>query len=78
MRRTKGRIWYRLGLGHEREEGTRQDVQVSHKLVKNDKRDFLGGSEVKNLPASTGDTGWILGQEYTTCYGAIKPMHHND
>ena len=53
-------------------------MQVSHKLVKNDKRDFLGGSEVKNLPASTGDTGWILGQEYTTCYGAIKPMHHND
>ena len=61
----------------EREEGARQDVQVSHKLVKNDKRGFLGGSEVKNLPASTGDAGSILGQEYPTCYGATTPMHRN-
>ena len=61
----------------EREEGARQDVQVSHKLVKNDKRGFLGGSEVKNLPASTGDTGSIRGQKYPTCYGAAKPMPHS-
>ena len=45
----------------EREEGARQDVQVSHKLVKNDKRGFLGGSEVKNLPVNAGDTGLIPG-----------------
>ena len=45
----------------EREEGARQDVQVSHKLVKNDKRGFLGGSEVKNLPANTGSVDSIPG-----------------
>ena len=33
-----------------------------------------GGSEVKNLPASVGDTGSIPDQEISTCRRATKPV----
>ena len=37
----------------------------------------IGGSEVKNLTANTGDTVRSLVQEDATCHGATKPMSHN-
>ena len=37
---------------------------------------FPGGSVVKNLPASAGDTGSLV-WEYLTCCWAMKPVHHN-
>ena len=36
--------------------------------------DFHGGAEIKNLPASGGDTGL---REDSTCCGATKPVHPN-
>ena len=35
---------------------------------------FLGGSVVKNPPASAGDTVPSLSWEDPTCHGAIRPM----
>ena len=40
-------------------------------------RDFPGGPEVKNLPASAGDMGSIPGQVSPTFRVAAKPDHHN-
>ena len=39
--------------------------------------DFPGGAVVKNLPASSGDTGSIPGPEDPTCCGATEPVSHN-
>lgn len=35
--------------------------------------DFFGCPVVKNLPANTGDTGWIPVQETRTCRGDLSP-----
>ena len=40
-------------------------------------RDFPGGTVVKNLPASAGDTGSIPGPEDPTWRGAAKPVGHS-
>ena len=39
--------------------------------------DFPGNLVDKNLPASAGDTGSILGQEDPICLTATKPVRHN-
>ena len=38
---------------------------------------FPGGTVVKNLPDSAGDTGFALVWEDPTCCGATKPVRHN-
>ena len=38
---------------------------------------FPGGSVVKNLPASAGDTGSIPEPEKSHRPGTTKPVHHN-
>ena len=44
---------------------------------KNRNQGFPGGPVVKNVHANAGNTGGIPVQEYTTCCGAAKALHHN-
>ena len=41
------------------------------------KKDFPGGTVLKYLPVSTGDTGSSPGREDPTCLRAAKPVRHN-
>ena len=53
-------------------------VDSKHSSLKTDPLlDFPGGSMVKNLPASAGDTGSIRGLGRSHMPGATKPRHHN-
>ena len=40
-------------------------------------QDFSGGPVIKNLPATSGDTGLISGPGRPHMLWATKPIHHN-
>ena len=47
-------------------------------LSKNPSQEFLGGTVDRNLPANTGDRGFIPGLGGFHSLRATKPMHHNN